>query len=151
MTELRLTAGVCEYSDEDMLRRRNPLPYLGDLELEVLEYLWKVEETDVLGAHGAIGKRRGITPNTIGSTLERLHRKGLVAREKVSHAYRYRPTLAHDGFAARRMLEAAGGSRTLADAGLLSAFVDLVADEDEASLDRLEALIAEKRSERCEK
>ncbi len=121
---------------------------LGDLELAVLEFLWDSGEADVLEAHRAVGKQRRIKPNTIGSALERLHRKGLVARAKVSHAYRYRAVLTRDAFAAQRMLEAAGGSRTLANAGLLSAFVDLVADEDEASLDRLEALIAEKRSQR---
>ena len=129
-----------------MSRRRRNLPQLGELEEAILEYLWKVEETDVLRAHAAVGKRREITPNTIGSALERLHRKGLASREKVSHAYQYRAALRREEFAAQRMLEAVGGTRTLADAGLLAAFVDLVADEDEASLDRLETLIAEKRS-----
>ena len=131
-----------------MSRRRSRLPQLGELELGVLEYLWKAEETDVRAAHIAIGRRRGITPNTIGSALERLHRKGLVTREKVSHAYRYRAALTRDVFAAQRMLDAAGGSRTLTEAGLLSAFVDLVAEEDEATLDRLETLIAERRTGR---
>ncbi|MEE9385503.1 MAG: BlaI/MecI/CopY family transcriptional regulator [Nannocystaceae bacterium] len=131
-----------------MSRRRNAarrLPPVGELELAVLEHLWTTGETDVLAAHKAVGKRRGITPNTVGSALERLHRKGLASREKVSHAYRYQPVLTRDAFAARRMLDAVGGSRTLSDTGLLSAFVDLVADEDQASLNRLEALIAEKR------
>lgn len=123
------------------------MPRLGDLELAVLEHLWRTNEADVLQTHAAIGKRRGISPNTVGSALERLHRKGLVARQKVSHAYRYQPRLSRDDFAARRMLDAVGGSRALADAGLLAAFVDLIADEDQAFLDRLEALIAEKRGE----
>jgi predicted transcriptional regulator len=129
-------------------RPRENLPQLGALELAVLEYLWTVDDADVLQAHQRIGKARGITSNTIGSALERLHRKGLLVREKVSHAFRYRAGLNRDTFAARRMFEAAGGSRLLADAGLLSAFVSLVADEDESSLDRLEALIAKKRAER---
>jgi hypothetical protein len=37
--------------------------------------------------------------------------------------------------------------RALASDGLLAAFVELVADTDRAALDRLEDLIAEKRSE----
>jgi predicted transcriptional regulator len=131
-----------------MPRPRRTLPQLGELETAILEHLWKAEEADVLSAHAVVGKRRAITPNTVGSALERLHRKGLASREKVSHAYQYRPALSREAFQAQRMLEVVGGSRTLVDAGLLAAFVDLVAEEDEASLDRLEALIAERRSER---
>ena len=38
-----------------------------------------------------------------------------------------------------------GGLRRLADEGLLAAFVDLVADVDEAALRRLEALVEARR------
>ena len=124
------------------------LPHVGELELALLEHLWTVDEADVLTAHRAVGRPRDITPNTVGSALERLHRKGLLTRAKVSHAYRYRARLSREAFTAQRMLDALGDTRKLADAGLLAAFVELVADEDEASLDRLEALIAEKRSSR---
>ncbi len=126
---------------------RKPIARIGELELAVLEHLWDCDEADVQGTHAAVGCSRGITSNTVGSALERLHRKGLVAREKISHAYHYRSTLTRQEFAAKRMVDAAAGQRTLTDAGLLAAFVDLVADEDEASLDRLEALIAAKRNE----
>jgi predicted transcriptional regulator len=122
------------------------LPNLGDLELEVLEHLFRAGEADVTEAHAAIGKRRGIKPNTIGSALERLYKKGLATRQKVSHAFRYSPALEREEFAARQVLSAAGDLGSLASAGLLSAFVDLVASTDHAALDRLEALIAEKRA-----
>lgn len=134
-----------------MAREPKALPALGDLEMELLELLWRSRETDVTEAHLAIGKRRGITPNTIGSALERLFRKGLVTRRKVSHAYRYEPQIGRDELAARRVLDAAGGVKSLAETGLLSAFVDLVADVDDEALDRLETLIAEKRGERGDK
>lgn len=128
--------------------RRAGLPQLGDLEREVLERLWQVREADVGEVHEAIGRRRGITPNTVGSALERLHKKRLVGRSKVSHAYRYRPALTRDELIARRVVDAAGGLASLSHAGLLSAFVDLVADVDHEALDRLEALIAAKRGGR---
>lgn len=120
---------------------------LGELEVAVLEHLWRVGEADVAECHAAVGARRGISLNTVGSSLERLHRKGVAGRWKVSHAYRYRPALARDAFYARRALEAAGGKRALASEGLLAAFVDLVTDADAATLDQLEALIAQKRLE----
>ena len=127
-------------------KSRTPLPPLGELEILVLEYLWQAGETDVIGAHAAIGRRRGITVNTVGSSLERLHRKGLVRRRKVSHAYLYEAAIDRDSFRARRLAHAAGGPRELASEGLLAAFVDLVSDADAAALDQLEQLIARKRA-----
>ncbi len=121
------------------------LPRLGELEMEVLEHLWSVQEADVIETHSAISIQRKITTNTVGSALERLFRKALLTREKVSHAYRYRAALTCEEFTAKRMLDALRDTRTLTDSGLLAAFVDLVADEDEASLAQLEALIAQKR------
>jgi predicted transcriptional regulator len=126
-------------------KKTSNLPKLGQLELAALEHLWRVGEADVGQTHAVIGKKRGITANTIGSALERLFRKGLVSRHKVSHAFRYSATMLREEFAARRLLEAAGDLEALGSAGLLSAFVDLVADEDAKGLDRLEALIAEKK------
>ncbi len=128
-------------------RTRGPLPRLGDLERAVLDHLWHAGEADVLQAHRAVGEQRRITVNTVGSTLERLYRKGLASRVKVSHAYRYTPTLSRDEFRVRRVAEAAGGVRALASDGVLAAFVDLVADTNSEALDRLEELIAERRSE----
>lgn len=120
---------------------------LGELELAVLERLWTVGEMDVLEAHAAIGARRGISPNTVGSTLERLHRKRLATRKKVSHAYRYRPAVSREEFQAQRLVQAAGGLRELKNAGLLAAFVDLVADADIDALGKLERLVRRKRRE----
>lgn len=131
-----------------MLKRAPRLPALGELELQVLEYLWETPESDVAGVHTAIGKRRGITLNTVGSALERLHRKGLLARRRLSHAYRYTAAVRREEFAARRVLDAAGGVKALADRGVLTAFVDLVADLDASALDRLEASIARRRGAR---
>ena len=129
-------------------RSRRPLPRLGELELAALEHLWDAGEADVVGVHGAVTRKRGISVNTVGSALERLHRKHLVSRVKVSHAYRYAPTLSRDEFRVQRVAEAAGGLRALASEGILAGFVDLVAETDSDALDRLEELIAKRRSER---
>lgn len=123
------------------------LPRLGELELAVLELLWACADADVHEAHAAIGTRRGISPNTVGSALERLYKKGLLLRDKVSHAYRYRAAIDRETFRARKVLEAAGGLRALGKTRLLAAFVDLVADSDEAALVELERLVRRKREE----
>ncbi len=130
------------------MRRHQPLPILGELELEVLEHLWRRGEADVHETHAAVGRARKNTLNTVGSALERLHRKGLVERTKVSHAYRYRAALDREAFQARRMVDAVGGARALADVGVLAAFVDAVADTDERSLEQLSAVIARRKAGR---
>ncbi len=128
--------------------RTAPLPPLGEVELAVLDHLWRAGDSDVGATHAAIGARRGVSPNTIGSALERLFRKGLVARDKVSYSYRYRATLDREAFQARKLVDAAGGLRALSDDGLLAAFVDLVAETDEEALAALERLVAAKRAGR---
>jgi predicted transcriptional regulator len=65
---------------------RIPSVRLGELESAVLERLWSAGPEDVKAVHQAVGARRGITLNTVQSTMERLYRKGLLARDKVSHA-----------------------------------------------------------------
>lgn len=114
----------------------------------MLRELWRTDEATVAEVHAAVGEGRGITLNTVGSALERLHRKDLVSRQKVSHAYRYRAAIAEGELRVRRAIDAAGGLGQLQDDGLLAAFVDLIADVDEAALDRLQALIERKREAR---
>ncbi|ACY16885.1 BlaI/MecI/CopY family transcriptional regulator [Haliangium ochraceum] len=123
------------------------LPRLGALELAVLEHLWSVDDAGVLDVHAQLGVARGISPNTIGSAMERLYRKHLLTREKVSHAYRYRAALDRETFRARKVVEAAGGLDALGRSGVLAAFVDIVADADESALSELERLVRAKRDE----
>lgn len=65
------------------------LPALGDLEKAVLDDLWANTSGDVKAVHQRVVLARNISLNTVQSTLERLHRKSLLAREKISHAYVY--------------------------------------------------------------
>lgn len=122
------------------------LSNLGPLEQAVLEFLWKNEPATVIDVHRRIGTPSGISVNTVGSALERLHRKNLLRREKVSHAYQYEPALTREDFLARQLSETIGGLRELSQSGLLASFVDLITGtDDEETLDELEKLIAEKR------
>ena len=124
------------------------IPLLGELELAILEFAWTHEEVDVKQVHTALGVRRKITVNTIQSTVERLHRKGLLERERVSHAYRYRPRVTRDVFRAQAAAQAAGELRGAEASGVLAAFVDLAMKADGRNLARLEAVIAAARARR---
>jgi predicted transcriptional regulator len=122
-------------------------PFLGELELATLEEIWERGPLDVKGVHQTIGLERGIAPNTVQSTLERLYRKALLQRDKVSHAYVYSPAVSRNELMEQLIGEvvdtfASGRSDTV-----LTAFVDLAARIDEQSLSRLEDLIARRREQ----
>lgn len=121
------------------------IPTLGDLETAVLEHVWAAGPSEVKRAYEAVGKRRRITLNTVQSTMERLWRKGLLEREKVSHAYVYSARHTRAELCARVVEQVVGDVLRGEPATLLSAFVDLAAKADRGNLDRLEALIAARR------
>ena len=125
-----------------------PWPVLGELEVAVLEYLWSHAVVDVKDVHRDIGAARGISVSTIQSTLERLFRKKLARRERVSHAYQYEPAVSREEFRARAVAAVAGQLHGAAASGVLAAFVDLAAKADRQNLDRLDALVRAARSRR---
>jgi len=121
-------------------------PFLGELEAAVMDHVWREGRVDVKAVHKAIRRARPITLNTVQSTMERLHRKGLLTREKVSHAYVYSPGMSREQFGARLVKGVIDSTLAGKTQSMLSAFVDLVARAGEAELDRLERMIAEHRA-----
>jgi predicted transcriptional regulator len=122
-------------------------PFLGELELATMEEVWKHGPLDVKGVHRTIGMQRGIAPNTVQSALERLYRKGLLHREKVSHAFVYDSAVSKSELMEQLIGDvietlSSGQSETV-----LATFVDLAARIDEQSLSRLEDLIAKRRNQ----
>jgi predicted transcriptional regulator len=122
-------------------------PYLGDLELAVLEELWTQGPLDAKACHRHVGSRRGIGLNTVQSTLERLYRKKLLERAKVSHAYVYTPAVRREEIMERLIEEVVETFSRGRSEPMLAAFVDLAARVDDENLARLERLIAERRAQ----
>lgn len=124
-----------------------PTPPLGDLEVAVLEIIWDATECSAKEVHEHIGQKRGISLNTVQSTLERLHRKELLARSKRGHAYRYSAQVGRERLIASYIRETLGrfGGDAVAS---LAAFVDAAEDIDESSLERLEELLRKRRQGR---
>ena len=110
-----------------------------------MDHLWDGGNGDAKAVHSAIGKRRGITLNTIQSTLKRLYEKGLLERDKVSHAHVYHPRRTRSDFH-RGLLDGIVGALLGNQAdSLVSAFVDLTERAGPEHLKRLETLVAERR------
>ena len=113
---------------------------LGALESAVMDYLWDGGEGEAKGVHTVLGRRRGITLNTIQSTLKRLYEKGLLAREKVSHAHVYRPSIARADFQRGALGELVDELMRGEAEAMVAAFVDLTERAGEAPLRRLEVV-----------
>ncbi|NOK19726.1 BlaI/MecI/CopY family transcriptional regulator [Corallococcus carmarthensis] len=118
---------------------------LGTLEAAVMKVVWKQSPVTAREVCDRMTGRAERAYTTIMTTMDRLHRKGLLEREKDGLAWRYTPALSQpefekalaDGLAAD-ILQSHGETA-------LAAFVDAAAEVDESLLDRLAQLISERR------
>jgi predicted transcriptional regulator len=120
--------------------------FFGTLEIRVLEALWdRAEPQSVRELQSAFA---GVAYTTLMTTLDRLHRKGVLDREKSGRAFAYRPRHTRQALLlglAGQALEAVFGSRAAGLKPILSFFVETVSREDRESLAALERLVAERR------
>lgn len=117
---------------------------LGDLEEEVMTVVWKHGAVTVKDVLAALDRDRAY--NTVQTTLDRLYKKQLLSREKVSHAFVYRARMSRVEFHRAQIASLVAELQPKDRAPLLAAFVDAAGDAD---LDSLEELIdARRRSKR---
>ena len=107
----------------------------GELEATVMDRLWNRgpdATTTVREIFDELGAERHIAYTTVMSTMDNLHGKGWLSREREGKAYRYRPTLTREEHSARLMLEAlSGGGHSEA---VLNHFVTQIDAEESANL-----------------
>lgn len=125
------------------MKHRAP-PYLGDLELAVMNHLWSHGGQDAKLVHESVGRGRGITLNTIQSTLKRLFEKGLLRRDKVSHAHIYSPELTQAEFHRRSLQEVVDKFMGGRSDAMLSAFIGLTEQVGPEHLMHLERLVRDR-------
>jgi predicted transcriptional regulator len=82
---------------------------------------------------------------TIMTTMDRLHRKGLLMRQRDGVAWRYAPALSRAEFEKVLADGLAEEILQMHTEAALSAFVDAAARVDESLLDRLAQLIAQRK------
>jgi predicted transcriptional regulator len=126
--------------------KRSATPGLGQLEAAVMDRLWTDGAADVKAVHRVIGESRGIALNTVQSTMERLYRKGLLSRYKLSHAFVYEPACSREEFGARVVGAVVRQLARDEPRTMLNAFVDVAEQGGDDVLAELEQLVAERRS-----
>jgi|SRR5215510_4975485 len=120
---------------------------LGELETSVMEVFWKERDLTVTQVENKLQENREIAHTTVLTTLDRMHRKGYLVRAKQGKAFVYSARYSKDEFELGMAQEVLGALLNHYTEPALSAFVELIAD-DEQTLDQLEAMIREKRSAR---
>jgi predicted transcriptional regulator len=91
-----------------------------------------------------------IAYTTLMTTLDRLHRKGILIRVKQGRAFFYQPRLSRPEFESARAgaaLRVALDGSGAALSPLLSTFVDAVGSRDRAMLDELATLVRNRLAE----
>ena len=120
---------------------------LGDLETSVMELLWRAPEQTVVDVEERLREKRDIAHTTVQTTLDRMHRKGYLTREKQGKAFVYAPRYTREEFELGVAQEVLGALLRQFTEPALSAFVELVS-EDAGTLDQLEQMIREKRHQK---
>lgn len=105
----------------------------GELEAVVIERIWdRAEKTTVREVFDGLAAQRDIAYTTVMSTMDNLHRKGWLERERVGKAYHYWPTLTREEYSAKLMREALGsGGRSEL---VLAHFVEQMSAEESEGL-----------------
>jgi predicted transcriptional regulator len=120
--------------------------FFGSLEIRVLEAVWRAKTPQ--NVRDLQPSFDGVAYTTLMTTLDRLHRKGVLDREKAGRAFRYRARYTREELLsglAGQALEAVFGNRAADLKPILSFFVETVSREDRESLAALERLVAERR------
>ncbi|MEV5653011.1 BlaI/MecI/CopY family transcriptional regulator [Nocardia sp. NPDC052254] len=104
----------------------------GDLEAVVMDRVWSAPDSiTVRTVFEDLLRTREIAYTTVMTTMDNLHRKGWLERERDGKAYRYRPRLSREQYSAQLMREALGGGRSDL---VLAHFVEQISDDDTAAL-----------------
>lgn len=123
---------------------------LGELESVVMETLWSEAGQTVNEVEERLRDKRDIAHTTVLTTLDRMHRKGYLTREKQAKAFVYSPRYTRNEFERMMAQEVLGALIGHSAETAVSTFVDLIGN-DPGALDQLEAKIREKRRQTSKK
>lgn len=122
---------------------------LGELETAVLSVLWK--STSPLSVRDVLAQlRRRPAPayTTVLTVLDRLHDKDMVSRELQGKAFLYRARVSPEEWFGEQAARVLMSSPEATSSAVLMAFLDTAERADPALVDRLSALIRQRRKER---
>jgi predicted transcriptional regulator len=122
---------------------------LFDLEAEIMEVVWDRgwEQFAVSQVHQILEEQREIAYTTVMTTVSRLFKKELLTRHKQGRRYLYQPAMSRARFIEDMTREVLSSLPPVGQQAAMALLVERVAEADDQELDRLEALIRQRRGE----
>lgn len=114
-------------------KRQPQAPTLGERELEVMKILW---QEDALSAKQVLTylPNSDLSLSTMQSTLERLHKKSLLIRQKVGRFYIYRASVSRSELITQLLGDIAEQISDGQVAPMISGFMGYIGEEDSVSV-----------------
>lgn len=85
-------------------------PLQGDLQMQVMKALWRLEVATVERVRGALPARYRGAYTTVQTVLNRLAERGLVSRDRAGKTIEYRPSITEAQYLARSIEQALAGA-----------------------------------------
>ena len=121
----------------------------GDLQIEILDVLWKADELSAAAVRDQVARRRDVALTTVATVLQRMDKAGLVAHRADGRQHLFRAAVTrhqarHDGVRAlvRRLF---GGDPAALVSHLVETETDRLSDADR---ERIRALLLPSRRPR---
>ncbi len=105
----------------------------GELQLQVMSALWRLEAATVERVRGELPDRGGAY-TTVQTVLNRLAARGLVTRRRVGNAIEYRPSISEPEYLTSTLRATLAGASTPARRAALAALVGELGDEELAAV-----------------
>lgn len=123
---------------------------LFDLEAEIMELVWSNawDEFAVSEVHTLLEAQREIAYTTVMTTVSRLYDKELLRRRKDGRRYLYQPAMSRAQFIEAMTREVLNSLPPVGQDTAVALLVERVAQADDDELDRLEAMIQQRRRSR---
>lgn len=112
-------------------------PLQGDLQIQVMTVMWRLDEATVDAVRQALPARYRGAYTTIQTVLNRLVERGLLKRHKVGNVVHYTPTVSEAGYVSATVEHALSGASTGAREVVLA---QLIGGIDDAQLEALRRL-----------
>jgi predicted transcriptional regulator len=118
---------------------------LGDLEARVMEAMWALgKPASARTVHERVARRHPVAQLTVVTVLNKLVAKRLLSRAKRDDLLHYRPTLSRDEFMTRVSRRIAEGILSLGPSAIAASMVDVLAEQDRETLERLAKLVSDR-------
>ena len=127
-------------------RKKGLRKILGDLEADVMEELWARGQATVRDVHeGLAAADRELAYTTVMTVMSRLADKGLLEKQKDGAAYVYIPAVSKEEFTRRTVGTVLSELLDDFTAPVMSQFLDIVGEQDDAAIEALAQAIEKKR------